>query len=67
MPASPIHSQVYPVESTDLKRRKTEHWNGVTLRVALVGGRYNEQETIRKHLRAGLPKSKCPWESQGIC
>jgi hypothetical protein len=55
-PVSSLHPPNYPVESTNLKQRKTEQRNGITLKVALVAGRYNEQETIRKPLRVGLPK-----------
>lgn len=50
----------YPVESICLKERKTEHRNGITLKQALVGGRYNEQGTTRMHLREGLPKKRRP-------
>jgi len=48
--------ETYPVESIRLQERKTDHRNGITLKQALVVGRYNEQETIRMPLRAGLPK-----------
>ena len=51
---------MYPVESIRLKERKTEHRNGITLKPALVGGRYNEQGTTRMHLRGGLPKKLKP-------
>jgi hypothetical protein len=61
-----FHPQIYPVESTNLPQRKTEHRNGRTLKTALVAGRYNEQETIRKPLRAGLPKKQMPLRNQRI-
>ena len=61
-----LHPQIYPVESTNLQQRKTEHRNGITLKTALVAGRYNEQETIRKPLRVGLPKKQTPLRNQGI-
>ncbi len=32
-----------PVDSTGLRQRKTEQWNGITPTSALIGGRYNEQ------------------------
>jgi hypothetical protein len=32
-----------PVDSTGLKQRKTGRWNGITLIVALIGGRSAEQ------------------------
>ena len=49
-----------PVESIRLKERKTDHWNGITLKHALAGGRYSEQGTTRMHLREGLPKKLRP-------
>jgi len=48
------------VESIRLKERKTERRNGITLKHALVAGRYNEQGTTRMHLGAGLPKKQKP-------
>ena len=51
---------MYPVESIRLKERKTDHRNGITLKIALVAGRYNEQGTTRMHLRVGLPKKPKP-------
>jgi len=33
----------HPVDSTDLTQCKTNDRNGITLKMALVGGRYNEQ------------------------
>jgi len=60
-----FHSQISPVESTHLQQRKTEHRNGRTLKMALVAGRYNEQETIRKLLREGLPKKQMPLGKPG--
>ena len=51
---------MYPVESIRLKERKTDHWNGITLKKALAVGRYNEQGTTRMHLRVGLPKKQMP-------
>jgi hypothetical protein len=53
-----ISPERYPVESIRLKECKTDHWNGITLKVALVAGRYNEKGTTRMHLRAGLPKKQ---------
>jgi hypothetical protein len=32
-----------PVDSTGLRQRKTEQWNGITPVCALIGGRYGEQ------------------------
>jgi hypothetical protein len=55
-----ISPETYPVESIRLQERKTNHWNGITLKLALVAGRYNEQGTTRMHLRAGLPKKLKP-------
>jgi hypothetical protein len=55
-----LSPDTYPVESIRLKERKTEHRNGITLKPALVGGRYNEQGTTRMHLREGLPKKQKP-------
>ena len=52
--------ETYPVESIRLQERKTDHRNGITLKQALVIGRYNEQETIRMPLRARLPKKLKP-------
>jgi hypothetical protein len=37
-----ISPEMYPVESIRLQERKTDHWNGITLTLALVAGRYNE-------------------------
>ncbi|TME02953.1 MAG: hypothetical protein E6I80_19760 [Chloroflexi bacterium] len=34
---------ISPVDSTGLKQRKTGRWNGVTLIIALIGGRSDEQ------------------------
>jgi hypothetical protein len=53
-------AQRHPVESIRLQERKTDHRNGITLKHALVAGRYNEQGTTRMHLRAGLPKKQKP-------
>ena len=47
-------------DSTSLKERKTDHRNGITLKHALVAGRYDEQGTTRMHLRVGLPKKQTP-------
>ncbi|GAC1353876.1 MAG: hypothetical protein NVSMB38_30550 [Ktedonobacteraceae bacterium] len=55
-----ISPERYPVESIRLQERKTGHWNGVTLKSALVAGRCNEKGTTRMHLRAGLPKKRMP-------
>jgi hypothetical protein len=55
-----ISPEKYPVESIRLRERQTDHWNGITLKHALVAGRYNEQGTTRKHLREGLPKKPKP-------
>ena|SRR5438270_1296568 len=55
-----ISPEMYPVESIRLKERKTDHWNGITLKKALAVGRYNEQGTTRMHLRVGLPKKQTP-------
>ena len=33
------------MESTSLKERKTDERNGITLKNALIDGRYNEQAT----------------------
>jgi hypothetical protein len=52
-----LSPEMYPVESIRLKERKTDHWNGITLKFALVAGRYNEEGTTRTHLRAGLPNA----------
>jgi hypothetical protein len=51
---------MYPVESIRLQEHKTEHWNGITLKPALVDGRCNEQGTTRMPLRVGLPKKLKP-------
>ena len=32
-----------PVDSTGLRQRKTERWNGITFLCALIDGRYGEQ------------------------
>jgi hypothetical protein len=37
-----ISPKMYPVESMGLTERKTDHRNGITLKLALVGGRYDE-------------------------
>jgi hypothetical protein len=37
-----ISPEMYPVESIRLQERKTDHWNGITLTLALVASRYNE-------------------------
>ncbi len=50
--------EMYPVESIRLQERQTDHRNGITLKHALVAGRYNEQGTTRMPLRAGLPKKQ---------
>ncbi len=55
-----ISPETYPVESIRLQERKTDHWNGITLKRALVVGRYNEKGTTRTHLRGGLPKKQTP-------
>jgi hypothetical protein len=55
-----ISPEMCPVESIRLKERKTDHWNGITLKVALVAGRYSEKGTTRTHLRGGLPKKQTP-------
>jgi hypothetical protein len=51
---------MYPVESIRLRERKTGHWNGITLKIALVAGRYSEKGTTLMHLRVGLPKKQTP-------
>ena len=51
---------MYPVESIRLQEQKTDHWNGITLKRALVVGRYNEKGTTRTHWRVGLPKKQTP-------
>jgi len=33
---------ISPVDSTGLKQRKTERWNGITPMCALIDGRYGE-------------------------
>jgi hypothetical protein len=55
-----LSPETYPVESIRLKERKTEHRNGITLKLALVDGRCNKQGTTRMHLRVGLPKKPKP-------
>jgi hypothetical protein len=55
-----LSPETYPVENIRLKERKTEHRNGITLKQALVGGRYSEQGTTHTHLREGLPKKPRP-------
>ena len=48
------------VDSTSLRERKTTHRNGITLKTALVSGRYDKQGTTRMPLRAGLLKKQMP-------
>jgi hypothetical protein len=55
-----LSPEKYPVESIRLRECKTEHRNGITLKHALVDGRYNEQGTTRMRLRMGLPKKPKP-------
>jgi hypothetical protein len=55
-----ISPERYPVESIRLQERKTEQWNGITLKDALGDGQFTEQGTTRMHLRAGLPKKPTP-------
>jgi hypothetical protein len=37
------HPKASLVESTNLTQRKTDHWNGITLKTALVVGRYGKE------------------------
>jgi len=37
-----VHSSPYLVDSTHLKQRQTDTRNGITLKCALVGGRYDK-------------------------
>jgi hypothetical protein len=46
------HPRMSSVESTSLKERKTDYRNGITLKNALIDGRYNEQAT-RPHALEG--------------
>jgi RNA-directed DNA polymerase len=58
--ASHLSPDISSVDSTSLKGRKTNRWNGGTLKQALARGRYGEQGTTRKLLRAGLLKKPMP-------
>jgi len=42
------------VESTSLKERKTDYRNGITLKNALIDGRYNEQATWPNALKGRI-------------
>jgi hypothetical protein len=62
-----LHPKTSPVDSTGLTKRETDRRNGITLKVALVEGRYGEQGTTHMHLRAGLLKKPMPGVTPGIC
>lgn len=40
-----FHPEESSVDSTSLTERKTDYRNGITLKTALIDGRYNEQAT----------------------
>ena len=46
------HPTISSVDSTSLTERKTDDRNGITLKIALIDGRYNEQAT-RPHALEG--------------
>lgn len=54
MLSSLLHWHHSPVESTCLRERKTHHGNGITLKLALVGGRYDEQATRPQALESRI-------------
>jgi hypothetical protein len=49
-----LHWHYSPVDSTCLKERKTHYGNGITLKPALVGGRYDEQATRPQALESRI-------------